>query len=306
MKKVMIILIIVLLNLIVYESVYANEDNVVITEYNLKNNKTITQNINSIYNKKIHKQSKIEAYNPISNNLENLLFRTVFPPDYRTPVSDSNKYPFCCIGYLHIMFPNGEGARGTAFLIDENIALTAGHCLYSPQNGGKATTLYFYPARNGNIRPYVAEVTAYVLLKEFEESPNYENDWGILILDKDIGSSTGWIGANSYEDYALQDKGVRITGYPELKPNVFPEQLTYDQWEMAGNVDLVENGYIGYRIDTYAGQRGSPVYERIDNLPYAVGIHNNGKPQNSNIELNYGARITKDLIDWCLYYIDKY
>lgn len=31
MKKVMIILIIVLLNLIVYESVYANEDNVVIT-----------------------------------------------------------------------------------------------------------------------------------------------------------------------------------------------------------------------------------------------------------------------------------
>ena len=65
MKKVMIILIIVLLNLIVYESVYANEDNVVITEYNLKNNKTITQNINSIYNKKIHKQSKIEAYNPI-------------------------------------------------------------------------------------------------------------------------------------------------------------------------------------------------------------------------------------------------
>lgn len=51
--------------------------------------------------------------------------------DNRTKVKDTEEFPYSAICYIEIDWPDGSTGLGTAWMIYSDIAITAGHCVYS-------------------------------------------------------------------------------------------------------------------------------------------------------------------------------
>ena len=56
--------------------------------------------------------------------------------DNRIKVDNTEAMPYSAICYIEIDWPDGSTGMGTAFMIYDDLALTAGHCVYSSENGG--------------------------------------------------------------------------------------------------------------------------------------------------------------------------
>ena len=48
-------------------------------------------------------------------------------------------------------FPNVDIGIGTATMYGKNVAVTAGNCLYSEEDGGLATSVALVPGMNGGV-----------------------------------------------------------------------------------------------------------------------------------------------------------
>lgn len=51
-----------------------------------------------------------------------------------------------------------------------------------------------------------------------------------------------------------------------------------------------------YKIDTFSGESGAPVFYKSGNKYYALGIHLYGKSEKNGVEWNRGRRITKGIV----------
>lgn len=60
-------------------------------------------------------------------------------------------------------------------------------------------------------------------------------------------------------------------------------------WSMTGPVESLQTEKVFYKMDTYGGQSGAPVYNSSDTI---VAIHTNGGSSNS------GTRITPTLANY--------
>lgn len=146
-------------------------------------------------------------------------------PDYREPVIDSTGLPHRVVGYLQATFPGGDYQPCTATLVAPRTVLTAAHCLYSHQAGAWAEDILFAAGLNGmEVAPFgVADFEAAYVLSGFIDG--FEGwygavmrwDLGVVILDQDIGSTTGWatMGAASNGE----NVELRLVGYYFDKPS---------------------------------------------------------------------------------------
>ncbi len=204
--------------------------------------------------------------------------------DDRNHITNTTTYPYSAVCYIISYWPNGTASEGTAWMYWEDIAITAGHCVYSKDDGGWAEKIEVIPAANGYYSPYgaVNSVTMHTSTKWIEDS-NWEYDYGVLELSRDIGNYTGWFGI-SYTIWSLKGTDVTITGYP----GEYHRQM----WTMDGEITKSSTRKIYYNaIDTTSGQSGSPIY---DDDKYVVGIHAYGEGSYGNS----GTRITSSMYDF--------
>ena len=201
--------------------------------------------------------------------------------DNRTKITDTSEFPYRAIGYIVSTWPKGSPTVGTAWLFKSDAIATAGHCVYSKDNGGWATRITFYPGRNGASIPYGSDYS----IRISSTTPWIENedstmDYGLIKLNKAIGNQIGWFGYG-YDQTSVGTR-VRIAGYPGEKNQT--------QWAMTGNIFAQSANRLWYTIDTTGGQSGSPIY-----IPgnTAVGVHTDGLTT-----WNGGKRIHKDMFDW--------
>lgn len=213
--------------------------------------------------------------------------------DNRVKVSNTSLYPYSAVCYMEVSYQGtSEISIGTAFMVGDNIALTAAHCIY--EEGYSVKEVKVWPGKDGyglwnNPFGTAEQVTVF--------SPNWgpgnyadENDWAIIVLDDDIGNSTGWFGFE-WQHADAKNRTLTISGYPVSD--------RYYQYTASDMVVELNQYHILHRIDTGEGQSGAPLYNS-DNIVY--GIHTQGYDNSRNM----ANRITLPIYNYIVNYINNY
>lgn len=207
---------------------------------------------------------------------------TVYDDDNRTVISNTTVSPYYGIAYLNVSFTNGKTYRGTAFMISPNVMLTAGHNLY--KSGYKVTNITAYPGRNGDDKPLTATGKKIYLDTKYTGTQN-DWDYGIIVLNENIGNTTGWFGLHAQSgNSSIGTSKITVTGYPS---DISGRKM----WKDTGSVSSISDYRFKHNADTYAGNSGSPTYAYSSSYGNQIyGIHTHGG--------NYSRRITMSLFDW--------
>ena len=215
--------------------------------------------------------------------------RTIIGGDNRTKVTNTKTLPYSAICYIEIDWPDGSTTTGTAWMIYKDIAVTAGHCVYSTGHGGWATNIKLWPGKNGYglwNNPYgTTEASNMHTSTNWTSSANENFDWAVLELEDNIGDKTGWFGFG-WSANNQTGTSVTISGYPG--------EYRYFQYKMSGQISSCTTNKLYYTIDTTDGQSGAPIYTS-DNIAYGIHCHEDAT-QNS------GTRIT----EWLFNYLSSF
>jgi V8-like Glu-specific endopeptidase len=197
-------------------------------------------------------------------------YEIVHGADDRVRVGNTTAYPFRTICHLEITAANGRNYIGTGAFIGPRVVLTAGHCVYIHGDGGWARSVKVIPGRNGAGKPYGEAVgTRYHSVKGWTNSRNSDYDYGVIVLPTSLGNRVGWMGLADLSFFSLMGLNVNTSGYPGDKPYG-------TQWWNSNNILAVTGRRLYYRVDTYGGQSGSPVWRYKDGERHIVGIHTTG------------------------------
>ncbi len=88
----------------------------------------------------------------------------------------------------------------TGTMVDPEVVLTAGHCLYDSDLGGWADGVWVYPGWDGGARSELAEHygiavgTRFHSVTEWTVYGNFEYDFAEIVLRRAVGTLTGWPG----------------------------------------------------------------------------------------------------------------
>jgi glutamyl endopeptidase len=197
------------------------------------------------------------------------VLESVFPPDDRARVSPTTSYPWRTIGKLFLTFPDGATGWCSGALIgcqDHGYqVLTAGHCVYSHDHGGWASSVKFVPGLDENYMPYnYALNTNLISYVGWTQNGDHRYDMGWVILDRNVGDFTGWMGRiTASASSPIYTTGVNTAGYP---CNVYSSSCPYPKtpantmwFDFDYGRTATENNH-WYYMDTQGGQSGSPVW----------------------------------------------
>ena len=229
---------------------------------------------------------------------------SVIGEDGRVRVTDTQSYPASAIGQIELT-QHGLALICTGWLIDPNTILTSGHCAYDPSPAGAdiIESAIFAPGRNGAVDAFgTCDVVSAYSPAGWRIDGKAASDWALMQLgtfaagaeegftDGPIGDTVGWLGY-FWEAGADGLKGmkVRVEGYPGDKP-------PGTQWKMNGTIAASDKNMAYYKMDTFGGQSGSPIFvpNRGGCGPCGAAIHSYGiGPGAPSATKNSGPRITK-------------
>ena len=198
--------------------------------------------------------------------------------------SDITQFPYKCIGFFGIDYGNGNG---TAFLVDDNIAVIAAHCVVGHDN------FFFYPGSTNPTHPYgEAEVTAYIWAGEenYTGDGDYEDDWAVLILDTNVGNNAGWFGVSNLAEIpngpsSWVGLNARTAGYP------FDANL--NQMASEGNILTATDKVMTHNVDVRRGNSGGPIFRYSgDYYAYAVATGEEENTDYLSYTYNYATRFS--------------
>ena len=191
--------------------------------------------------------------------------------DNRQLVDDTSLFPYSAICYVRIYFAGKSNPdRGTGFLIGPNTLLTAGHNLIYEANKALPEKIEIYPGghenANGEITsPYeMIEVETCYIQKEYYDNETRDNDWGLCVLESNIGYQTSWLDLSVVSNSMLGEE-ICVAG--------FPLDLGRNMYRSAGTITSIAEHRFYYNADTEGGNSGSPVYL---NNNVVIGIHTTG------------------------------
>ena len=204
--------------------------------------------------------------------------------DKRIVISEPEKYPFSAIAYIDVTPGCGHsGWYGTGFMIEKNLLMTAGHCVYCPECHAPAQEIAFYFGYR-NARNYIAcnkgsNWRVYVS-RQVAEGKDYQMyDYAVFQLDEDIGKKTGYFKLrHDVPDAELAGASFHVTGYRDGILRIDTDR-----------VEPLNERYLIHYADTEAGNSGCPVYDD----DYSVIAINTAEGNDGT--RNYAVRITGDI-----------
>ncbi len=216
----------------------------------------------------------------LDSSVESTMPSSVNETDDRTPVTNTTSLPWRWNCYLSATFPNGKTYRGTAFLTGPKAAGTCGHALYGSQKGGWATNVVIIAAKDGSAEPYgVVSATNIHVGADWYASEKIDDDWGMVELSSELGSSIGYYGM-AVKGSSQVGKNATITGYPKEVQGMTDNTR---MWTHTGNVTKYSNKIYEYTIDATGGNSGSAICDGR----YVIGVHGSGGyPTNSGRALD--------------------
>jgi glutamyl endopeptidase len=205
---------------------------------------------------------------------------SVFGQDTRIRIIDTTSFPFRAVGLVG--FESG-GCTGT--LIGKRYVLTAGHCIFNIENNKWYKNVKFWAGRNGNEAPFGAVGWVRLLsTKGWTVDHDDNSDFGLVILDRDLGTAVGWLGYGYEEPMHLYN--INILGYPGDKPSG-------TMWHSFCPLLEASTLTLRYNCATAPGESGSAIFVYWANAnKYQIFGVNAYEYKNKNAP-NYGPRINK-------------
>ncbi len=229
--------------------------------------------------------------------------RTIIDGDNRRHCLTTSVAPFSFTAYTISLFDKGDNtyvpASGTAFFVDKDLLLTAGHCVYHPDYG-YAEKIYIFPGGCESGISYSVSYTAYASNKWVSDAEDKNfHDYGVIKVLVDI--SYGYYALSEKTESQLSSKNITLYGFPLDKPYSGTKPVSgigdfYEFWISTGTIDAtsIQDNYFLHVADTETGNSGSPVF-LSDSIGTVVGIntaHLDGLPYNVAI------RITSSIIQF--------
>ena len=226
---------------------------------------------------------------------------TVIGSDGRTLVTSVNSNPYNRIACLIIKWTDGTVSQGTGFMISSKYMLTAAHCVYNTDLGASAKSITAYFGANGATYSKSVGASSWSWCSSYPSDTSAKNDWGCIELSSE--PNRGYFSIGYTTTATLESSTLTICGYPGDKAVVSSSATVNGKmrymYMMSGTPSNVGTYVIDYKMDTYNGQSGAPVY----NSSYVVyGIHNKGYST-----YNQSRRLTSALVNafvdngWCSY-----
>lgn len=254
----------------------------------------------TLYYKKFNAQSGVQIgsnyeLNPVST-IPNLAPRGIIGSDDRT-VDYSNS------GVVKLNYKkNGTSYMGTGFVVDDNLILTAAHCMYNATYDYAATDVtYTLYNVNGTVNATHNAASYHVPLNYINDgSDNW--DYALIVVNEDLsdyrtidlGIARDKLKNNTsssiYLNYTSK-LGIYVTGFAYNNNNNITE------YTGIGNLvsPYLSNQKVLYGTDTDGGESGGPVYVKTSSGDMiAIGIHN-GK---STSTYNKGRRIDTNILQF--------
>ncbi|QPF75567.1 hypothetical protein G8A07_23385 [Roseateles sp. DAIF2] len=216
---------------------------------------------------------------------------TVFGGDDRR-VFYSTAYPWRCNGKVESPLGSGSGV-----MVGPRHLLTCSHIIDWRPNG-TVGWLKFTPMYYNGSAPYGSAWAVRVYFKHKVAGPTIDAteakyDYVAVVLDRPLGSATGWFGTKGYSD--SWDGGAYWThvGYPgDLTGGQRPTYQTGialdgDFWSPDSHQAISHQG------DVWPGQSGGPFWGYWDGAPYAVATQS---AQNPSYNTGSGGSDLVDLV----------
>lgn len=243
-----------------------------------------------------------------SSNEYNLMSYGVIGDDNRTLVTNTNTGLYKYAGNIIAKYNVTNLKTGnidtlyygsTGFMEGSDLLLTAGHAVYGDVTSGNEEyednifnprfpdEVYYYPARNGDSKPYGGIKVERVYLEKnyYQETTK---DWACCKLTTKIGNTTGWFGKISY--FYQENYPVKTFGYPNTG--------NFKMYETTGNMTYFESSENGYyyrtNLDADGGQSGSPYIIELNDHNYVCGIHTYAAVYSSTGQTAYTGGIRID------------
>lgn len=220
--------------------------------------------------------------------------------DKRQKVEEPYLFPWNINGFMKMTRKLDQGRYrhyiGSGILLDKNILLTAGHCLYN-RDCGAFNNIKFHPGRHGNIAASTLKIKKSLLSNEWRTYQDEDHDIGIAILDSNYKAES-YGNLRVLSDDELLNLVVRISGYPGDKRD--KKGLPY-MYTMHGPIVTIKKNKFYYRIDTTGGQSGSGVLVENDfqkKINSCVGIHVTGCPEEGNGAVRINREKAKLIETW--------
>lgn len=202
-------------------------------------------------------------------------------------VSDSLRVPSSAIAELAIDLDEEGWASGSCFYIGNRRFVTAGHCLFSHELGGRWASRVLIASPSG-----VRTISSAFRVPDEFVAGGYDrqHDYGVIDV-----TESGWQ-EPSFEfrlwtatDQQLVRKDVfHLSGYPDPFPNTMRKTTGWiSQFEVTLGLRT-----ISYTMDTLSGMSGGPLFTTFDGDRLVVGIHINGDCPNAAV------RVTEDVRVW--------
>ena len=225
---------------------------------------------------------------------------SIYPPDDRYTTDQVKKYPYSAVAYLVVKHKCGCTTRGTGFMVSAKCMLTAGHvlnCMNPNHNNSPATSLTAYWGYFSS-SSYLKKVDVTSTTATFYTPSDYpgtqaRSDYGYVLFNEDIGSTTGWFGLLATDK--LYNESAILYGYAKaLKGSDCKLYISY------GRITSVANGrvFLNATMDADDGESGGPlcIHKSGTDTYNVVGIYTHGAWGSDEVELNNCLHITADFI----------
>eukprot|EP01026_Neomeris_dumetosa_P029225 TRINITY_DN2368_c0_g1_i1.p1 TRINITY_DN2368_c0_g1~~TRINITY_DN2368_c0_g1_i1.p1 ORF type:complete len:422 (+),score=43.62 TRINITY_DN2368_c0_g1_i1:130-1266(+) len=237
---------------------------------------------------------------------ELLDFESIVGVDEREFVSDTTRYPYRTIG--RILFRCGSGYQAcTGTLVGPRAVMTAAHCIYS-RDSGRCSDFTFAPGQQKDFKPYgTARGIDTFVPSSYPRNYDINGDYGLIILDSDVGSQVGWMGFGYKCGDTTQD--LITAGYPNDKDASSstmylarcPNQPINACPCPRGSFSCPSGNTFKHTCDTFSGQSGSPIWTELsDGFPQIRGVHSSGFVAGSFDQRNSAVFIGTTTFDFFL------
>jgi glutamyl endopeptidase len=208
--------------------------------------------------------------------VERVDYAVIGPSDGRERISGTRS-PYSGICHLERDFGStgGRPSGCTGFLIAPGLAVTAGHCVFSPLRRSAPRRIRVIPGRDGARMPFgTAWGARWYAHPAFVARADPRYDYGLVVLAHHFEAPRPSFRLSVLTAPQLEEvraaRLLRVAGYPA-------DKRRGEMWAHSERLDRFGHRLVHYSIDTCPGHSGAPVWlEARDGTAQVIAIHTRG------------------------------